>query len=90
LSSVSTPDSEIKLNQTKTYTATKYNNGVAITQGFTFSVSGDATAYTLTTLDSNNCTLKCLKSGYTVILSATDTSDVTKVTTKSITLKSLF
>ena len=90
LSSTSTPDSEIKLNQTKTYTAQKYNNGVAVVQTFTFSVSGDTSAYTLTTVDGNNCTVKCLKSGYTVVLSATDVSDVTKVTTKSITLKSLF
>jgi len=90
LSSTSTPDTEIKLNQTKTYTAQKYNNGVAVVQTFTFSVSGDATAYTLTTVDGNNCTIKCLKSGYTVVLSATDISDVTKVTTKTITLKSLF
>jgi len=91
LVSTSVPDiDEIKLNQTKSYVATKYENGIAITQGFTMSVSGDSSAYTLTVLDDNNCTIKCLKSGYTVVLSATDVSDVTKVTTKSIILKSLF
>jgi hypothetical protein len=90
LSSTSALDTEIKLNQTKTYTAQKYDNGVAIAQGFTFSVSGDSSAYTLTTVDVNNCTIKCLKSGYTIVLSATDISDVTKITTKSISLKSLF
>ena len=90
LSSTSTPDTEIKLNQTKTYTATKYNNGVAITQGFTFSVSGEATAYTLTVVDANTCTIKCLKSGYTVVLSATDSSDSSKVVSKTISLKALF
>lgn len=90
LSSTSTPDSEIKLNQTKTYTAYKYDNGVVTAQGFTFSVSGDSTAYTLIIVNGNSCTIKCLKSGYSIVLSATDTSDVTKVTSKTIVLKSLF
>ena len=90
LSSISTPDNEIKLNQSKTYTSWKYNNNVVMVQGFTFSVSGDSSSYLLTVVDGNTCTIKCLKSGYTVVLSATDVSDVTKVTTKSIVLKSLF
>jgi hypothetical protein len=89
-SSTSVPDTEIKLNQIKSYQAQKYDNGIAIAQGFTFSVSGDSSAYLLTVVDGNNCTIKCLKSGYTIVLSATDISDVTKITTKNISLKSLF
>jgi hypothetical protein len=90
LSSTTIPDTEIKLNQTKTYTAYKYNNGVAVSQEFTFSVTGDKSAYTLTTVDGNTCTVKCLKSGYVVTLKATDDSDGTKIVEKNITLKSIF
>jgi hypothetical protein len=90
LSSTSSPDGEIKVNQTKTYVASKYDNGIGVTQTFTFSLSGEASAYTFTVIDGNNCSLKCLKSGYVVVLSAVDNSDSSKVVTKTISLKSLF
>ena len=90
LSSVSIPDTEIKLNQTKIYTAYKYDNGIVVAQTFTFSANGDSTAYILTTVDGNSCTLKCLKSGYNIILSAIDNSDESKITTKTISLKTIF
>ncbi len=90
LSSSSTPDSEIKLNQTKTYTAQKYDNGVSIAHTFTFSVIGEANAYQLVVVDGGTCSIKALKSGYILVLRATDNSDITKYIEKSITLKSLF
>jgi peptidoglycan hydrolase-like protein with peptidoglycan-binding domain len=90
LSSVSLPDSEIKINQTKTYIAQKYNNGVAIAQSFTFSVAGDTTSYQLVVIDGNSCTVKALKSSGTITLKATDNSDISKVVEKLITLKNVF
>lgn len=90
LSSTSAPDTEIKVNQTKTYTAQKYNNGNPIEQTFTFSVVGDISAYELVIIDGNSCSIKCLKSGYTITLNAMDTNDTIQVITKDIILKPLF
>jgi hypothetical protein len=90
LSSTSTPDTEIKVSQTKTYTAQKYNNGDPIVETFTFSVTGDVSAYQLTIIDGNNCTIKCLKSGYTITLNAMDNNDTIQVIKKDIVLKALF
>ena len=90
ISSVNVPDSEIKINQTKVYTAVKYNNGVAMTQSFTFSVTGDSSAYTLTVIDGDSCSIKCLKSGYSIVLNAVDDSDSSGTVSKTITLKPIF
>lgn len=83
---------EIKLNQTKTYIATKYNNGTSIVQSFTFSIIAGSTpsdAYQFNIVDGNNCSIKALKYNYSIILRATDNSDITKHVDKIIQLKSL-
>ena len=90
LLSTSTPDTEIKQNQSKTYTAQKYDNGNAISQTFTFSVDGDVSAYELTIIDGNNCSIKALKANYNIILKAVDDSDNSKIIDKNINLKPLF
>jgi hypothetical protein len=90
LSSVSTPDTEIKLNQSKTYVTQKYLNGVAITQTFSFSIVGNINSYQMTVIDDNSCNIKALKSGESITLKAVDDSDNTKTIEKVISLKSLF
>ena len=90
LYSNSLPDTEIKINQTKTYTARKYNNGVGITGTFTFNVVGDTSAYEFKIIDGNNCTLKALKSGVSITLRAFENLNNTNKITKDISLKSLF
>jgi len=90
LLSTSIPDTEIVINQTKSYVVTKYNNGVAIAQTFTFSVVGDISAYQLVVVDGNNCTVKALKSSGIITLKAVDDSDISKYVEKNITLKNIF
>lgn len=90
LSSTSTPDTEIKQNQTKSYVATKYDNGSAITQTFTFSVVGDASSYEMTIINGNECLIKALKANYNIVLKAVDNSDDSKFVEKNISLKALF
>lgn len=90
LSSISMPDTEIKQSQSKIYTAKKCDNGNAIEQEFIFSVSGNENAYELTIIDGNNCSIKCLKSGYVISLCATELLDDSKVIEKNITLKNLY
>ena len=90
LLSTSIPDTEIVINQTKSYVVTKYNNGVAIAQTFTFSVVGDTSAYQLVMVDGNNCTVKALKSSGIITLKAVDDSDISKYVEKNITLKNIF
>lgn len=90
LLSTSTPDTEIKVNQTKNYVVQKYDNGVSVTQTFTFSVSGDSSAYILTVIDGNRCEVKALKSGISIVLSAVDNSDNSKIVNKTIVLKNIF
>lgn len=87
------PDDEIKYNQTKTYTATKYLNGVLDGAAiFTFSIvagSTPSTAYTLTVTGNTTCTLKCNTYGYDIILRISDNAIPANITNKTITLKSL-
>lgn len=90
LISTSQPDTEIIINQTKTFTTRKYNNGSPVAQSFTFSVVGDVSAYQLTVIDGNNCSVKALKSGMVIELKAVDDSDNSKVVSKEIRLKNLF
>ncbi len=90
LSSTNTSDTEIKQNQSKNYTAQKYDNGVSIEQTFVFSVVGDISVYELNIIDGNNCSIKALKSNYNITLKAVDDSDNTKVIEKDINLKALF
>ncbi|MCK9330245.1 MAG: hypothetical protein M0Q94_10265, partial [Candidatus Cloacimonetes bacterium] len=90
LSSASAPDTEIKINQSKNYTAQKYDNGVSIEQTFVFSVVGDISVYELNIIDGNNCSIKALKANYNITLKAVDDSDGSKFIEKNISLKSLF
>jgi len=90
LTSTSLPDNEIILNQSKVYKIQKYNNGLPIAQTFTFNVVGDNSSYQLSVIDGNHCSIKALKSGYTITLQAIDDSDNTKIITKEIKLKNLF
>jgi len=90
LASTSLPDTEIIVTQTKTYTIQKYNNGLPIAQTFTFNIVGDVSYYQLAVIDGNNCSVKALKNGYTIILNAVDDSDVEMVISKEIKLKNLF
>lgn len=90
LSSTSLPDTEIVVSQTKTYQSQKYNNGSPVAQTFTFNIVGDVISYQLTVVDGNNCSVKALKSGYTITLNAVDDSDNSRVISKNIILKNLF
>jgi len=83
------PDTEIIINQTKQYEIIKYNNGILIEQGFTFSVVGDNLSYQLIVINGNSCSIKALKNGYTIVLKAVDNSNGEFVE-KSIRLKNLF
>lgn len=84
------PDTELKLNQIKTYVAQKYNNGSPIVQTFAFSVIGDLTAYQLTIIDGNNVSIKALKSTGSITLRALDNSDGVTYKDKVIQLKNIF
>lgn len=90
LYSTSLPDTSIRLNETKTYSARKYNNGVPLTGTFTFNVVGDTDDYKLTVIDGYTCTLKALNSGVSITLRAFENANNTNYVTKTIALKSLF
>jgi len=86
------PDSEIKYNQTKTYTAIKrYNTGTQVTGSkFVFTVTGSATSnYILTTSSDTTCTLKCLEYPNDISLIATDNDIPANTVAKVISLKGL-
>lgn len=71
---------EIKVGQTATYTVESGKH--------TFSIIGEPTsAYKLTILSDNSCTIKCNKYPYTIVLRATDTTG--EYIDKIIKLKSL-
>jgi hypothetical protein len=89
LSSMSTPDTEIRVNQIKSYIAQKYNNGSPVVQTFTFSVTGESTSYQLVIVNGNECTIKALKANYTIILKAIDNNN-DNIIEKNIILKSIF
>ena len=68
-------DDEIKVGSTKIYTAEKYVNGVLTVATFTFSIVDTGvpvSAYTLSVVDGNSCTVKCNTAGYTVTLRVTN------------------
>lgn len=90
LSSTSSPDTEIKQNQSKTYVAQKYDNGSVVSQTFSFSVVGDTSSYEMTVVNGNECSIKALKANYNIVLKAVDNSDVSKFVEKNISLKALF
>jgi hypothetical protein len=85
------PDSQILYNQTRTFTAVKYDssNNVVPTQ-FLFSVVGNTPTdkYLLTVLNDTQCLVKCLGYVYTITLRAMDISNIQFVD-KNINLKSL-
>jgi len=87
-------ESEIVKGYSESFTANKYNNGVLVSGStFTFSIINGLTpisAYTLTVIDGDNCTVKANSSGYTITLRATDVSDITKYVDKELRLVSLF
>lgn len=82
-------DSEIKLNQTATYTAQKLNNGVIQDTQFDFTLTGDTSYCTFTIVNNTQCTIKCNDYTYAIKLRATDRADNTKYVEKTITLRSL-
>ena len=70
-----TPITEVKSGQTKTYTAHKFNNGVEIAGNFDWSVvpgTTAPTAYTFTVLNDTQSTIKCNSYTYYIDLFATD------------------
>lgn len=89
------PDTEIKQNQTKTYTAVKKNSLGNIVEGavFDFSIDPETTPtdkYTLTVLDDTQCTIKANGATYYINLIATDRTDGNLTVSKRIKLKPLF
>lgn len=85
------PDTSISYNQTKTYTATKYDNSnnIVSTQ-FLFQVLGSIPTdkYQLTILSDTQCSIKCLGYPYIITLRAMDLSN-TQYVEKQINFKSL-
>jgi len=89
------PDTEIKSDQTKTYTCVKKNSSGAVVDGalFDFTVNPGTTptsAYTLTILNDTQCSIKCNQYTYYIDLVATDRVDNTLSVSKNIKLMSLF
>lgn len=88
----SLPDSEVKINQTKTYTVKKYNNGVEVSDpAFNTSVittTIPSSAYTFTILSNNTFSLKCNAYPYYITIRSRDTSNNLTVE-KTIKLDSL-
>ena len=87
-------DSEIKIGQTKTYQALKFDSQNVIIEGveFEFEIESGGTpssAYELIVLSGNECQIKCMNSTYNIILRATD-EDNEEVVEKTIMLKGLF
>ena len=76
LTSVSQPDYEIKTGVTKTYIAKKFNNGIEVTGiQFNFEViatSVPSSAYTLSIVNTNSCSIKCNQYVYNIVLRATE------------------
>ena len=88
------PDTEIKSDQTKTYTCVKKNSSGAVVDGalFDFTVNPGTTptsAYTLTILNDTQCSIKCNQYTYYIDLVVTDRADNTLSVSKNIKLRSL-
>jgi len=87
------PSSEVKYNQTKVFTASRYKNGVLETGvNFTFEVIPGTTPtnkYELLTLSGNTASLKTLGYSYFVDLKATDQEFPTKSVLINIKLRSV-
>ncbi|MEA5023914.1 hypothetical protein SDC9_15162 [bioreactor metagenome] len=89
------PDTEIKQNQTKTYTCVKKNSLGVTVEGaqFDFSINPGTTptsAYVFTVVNDTQCTIKGNSSTYYIDLVATDRADNTLSVTKNIKLRPLF
>jgi hypothetical protein len=73
------PDTEIKTNSTKVYTAHKYDNGTLVENvEFAFEIiAGDTPSnkYVFTIVDNKSCTLKAVGYLYYVTIRATDISN---------------
>jgi len=86
--------SEIVKGGSQTYQAKKYNNGLLVANPqFTFTIipgSTPASAYTLSIIDNDECSITANQSTYYITLRATDTSNSMYVEKASIKLKSLF
>lgn len=85
----STGINEIMYGKQKKYTAKQYINNVETTQGFVFSILyGDTptSAVQLTTIDANNCYVKCLEYGYNITLVATNDKNARDYITQEIQL----
>lgn len=89
------PDTEIKQNQSKTYTCVKKNSSGVAVEGATFDFTIDpestpADKYTFTVLNDTQCSIKCNGSVYYINLIATDRTDNSLTISKRIALKALF
>jgi len=85
-------EDEITKGYSETFTATKYNNGVEVAGSFTFSIVAGSTpesAYTLTVVDGDECSITANAYIYSIVLRATD-DDSGEYVEKTIRLVSLF
>lgn len=84
---------EVKLNQTQTYTAVKKNNGVVVPDAtFTFSVIPGTTAssaFQFVIINSTQASIKTLQYTYYITLRATDDADPTQYVEKYIKLRGI-
>ena len=85
-------ESDIIVGYSETYIIKKFNNGIEISGEFIFEVVNDipSSAYNLTVIDSNTCTIKANQKGYKLILRATDKNDDSLYIEKSMSLITLF
>jgi len=87
------PSNEVKYNQTKVFTASRYKNGVLETRvNFTFEVIPDTTPtnkYEFLTLTGNTTSLKALGYSYFVDLKATDVEFPTNSVQVNVKLRSV-
>jgi hypothetical protein len=95
LTGSASPDTEIKQNQSKTYTCVKKNSSGVVVDGATFDFvinpgTTPTSAYTFTVLNDTQCSIKCKSYLYYIDLVATDRSDNTLSVTKTIKLRALF
>ena len=95
LTGSASPDTEIKQNQTKTYTCVKKNSSGVTVEGTTFDFTIDpettpADKYTFTVLNDTQCSIKCNGSVYYINLIATDRTDNSLTVSKRIKLRVLF
>lgn len=95
LTGSASPDTEIKVNQTKTYTCVKKNSSGVTVEGTTFDFTIDpettpADKYTFTVLNDTQCSIKCNGSVYYINLIATDRTDNSLTVSKRIKLRVLF